>query len=172
MEVLVVLAIALVLAGAASGWAVRGEPGLERKAAALARELRLARGEALASGRDRVILLDVERGAVIRDGEVVLDLGSARMGLETAASVAQAHGTPGIVFFGGGGSTGGRIGLVAGGEERALEVRWLTGAVLTGADLPGTAPMGAAPTGAVPTGPDVGGTAPDGIVLREAVRDG
>lgn len=133
LEVLVVLTIASMLTVAAGASLLSRSPSLDALAGRAARELRLARQDALASGADRVVLFDVEDGEIRREGAEPVALAPARLRLETAAGVAEAHGAPGVAFFADGGSTGGTLDLALGEARRRLEVRWLTGAVVEGA---------------------------------------
>lgn len=129
LELLVVLTFVAFLTTAAGAMLSPRSPTLNQSAEEVMRFLRSARHQTLVSGKDTRIVIDSRTGLVKRDGvpplvveegidiEVYTDLGVAGLS------------DPELVFFGTGGATGGRLVLRKGDATRALEVRWLTGAI-------------------------------------------
>lgn len=135
LELLVVLAIAALLLAVVPPLFSAALPGVELKAAArrVASGLRLAREEAIRSGRDAAFVLDVEGRAFRVDGPyrvtplpVGLDLK-----LEAAESEMQGEGVGAVRFFPDGTSTGGRVVVARGDSGYQVGVHWLTGRIET-----------------------------------------
>lgn len=129
-----VVVMVLIAALAAIGLAAIGSglPGQQLRGAAreLAAELRLARAQAIATGREQVFVIDVGRkrwrGTGERSGEwpeaIALEVTGAREELESPEEVA-------IRFFPEGAATGGRVVLRRGEAAWRVDVAWLTGEV-------------------------------------------
>jgi general secretion pathway protein H len=136
MELLVVLAVAVLLMTAVPPMISAALPGMELKSAArrTVASLRLARETAIRTGADTALLVDVEGRRLELPGFRAVALPS-RLDLNLeAASREMLDETRGVIrFFPDGSSTGGRI-LLTRGEDtdrRGYEVgvTWLTGRV-------------------------------------------
>jgi general secretion pathway protein H len=133
LELLVVLAIIGAVLALVSGFALRGQPGLDVDIAAraVADALRQARSHAVLQNRDQLFALDVEerlfridgqRAPVQMDKDIELTFHSARSEV-MSETIGQ------IRFFPDGSATGGRIGLTLDGRHVEVKVDWLTGLV-------------------------------------------
>lgn len=134
LELLVVLAIAALLLAATPPLISSAIPGIELKASArrVTAGLRLAREEAIRSGRDVAFTLDLEAKTFKVDGpfrETKLPKG-LKLKLEAAETEMLNDQTGAVRFYPDGSSTGGRIVLAL--EDRGYQVgvQWLTGHVL------------------------------------------
>lgn len=109
-------------------------PGVELKAAArrTVAALRLAREEAIRSGRDAAFTLDLEAGTLEVDGGYRAIRLPARLDLrlEIAESERQDDRRGAIRFFPDGSSTGGIVVLARGESGYQVGVNWLTGRIL------------------------------------------
>lgn len=108
-------------------------PGVELKAAArrVASGLRLAREEAIRSGRDAAFVIDVEERVFEVDGgyrrsKLPDDL---EVKLEAAESEMLNDHAGGVRFYPDGSSTGGRIVLAYSDRGYQIGVQWLTGRI-------------------------------------------
>lgn len=133
LELLVVLAI-VALASTILVPAFTGGAGAELQVAArdLASGLRYARSHALTHGDEVTLTLDVDGHRFeISGSDVGRDLpSSVELSLYTARSELLDGNTAAIRFFPDGSSTGGRITVTgANGQERYIDVDWLTGRV-------------------------------------------
>lgn len=133
LELLVVLAI-VALASTILVPAFTGGAGAELQVAArdLASGLRYARSHALTHGDEVTLTLDVDdRRFEISGSDIGRDLpSSVELSLYTARSELLDGNTAAIRFFPDGSSTGGRITVTgANGQERYIDVDWLTGRV-------------------------------------------
>ena len=132
LELLVVLAL-LGLGMAAVGNLIRapsGAAGIGAAARSATMTLEAARARAVGSGHLSAVVIDAEARALIvaATGKTVR-LGE---GVSLSASVAReasADGTPRILFFPDGTSTGGRLTIASATDERTIIVHWLTGTV-------------------------------------------
>ncbi len=110
-----------------------GVSGTELKASArqLAAGLRKARSEAIARRQETVLTVDVEgrRFQLSGDQRIYRLPKNVEVKLFTAQSELTNANTGSIRFFPDGGSTGGRITLVANQRQYAVDVNWLTGQV-------------------------------------------
>lgn len=132
LELLVVVALMAALAGIAAAVIGRALPGRELRGAAttVADELRFTRARAIASGREQVFTLDVDRRAWQGTGERRGELPAAiALDATTARGEAPADRQAAIRFFPDGASTGGRIVLRRGDAAWRVDVAWLTGEV-------------------------------------------
>ncbi len=108
-------------------------PGVELKAAArrVASGLRLAREEAIRSGRDAAFVIDVEERVFEVDGgyrrSTLPD--DLEVKLEAAESEMLNDHTGGVRFYPDGSSTGGRIVLARSDRGYQIGVQWLTGRI-------------------------------------------
>ncbi len=108
-------------------------PGVELKAAArrVASGLRLAREEAIRSGRDAAFVIDVEERVFEVDGgyrrSTLPD--DLEVKLEAAESEMLNDHTGGVRFYPDGSSTGGRIVLAYSDRGYQIGVQWLTGRI-------------------------------------------
>jgi general secretion pathway protein H len=132
---MVVLAIATLLLAITPPLITSALPGVELKSSArrVAAGLRLAREEAIRSGRDTAFTLDVRERTFQVDGgfrngklpegfELKLEAAETEMLSDHAGAVR---------FFPDGSSTGGRIVLTRGGKGYQVGVQWLTGRIRT-----------------------------------------
>jgi general secretion pathway protein H len=133
LELLVVLALATLLLALAPPLITSALPGVELKAAArrVTSGLRLAREEAIRSGRDRAFLIDVEERLIEVEGgyrstSLPQDLD---VKLEAAEQEMISDQAGGVRFFPDGSSTGGRIVLSDGKRGYQIGVQWLTGRI-------------------------------------------
>lgn len=130
---MVVLALATLLLAIAPPLITSAIPGVELKAAArrVTSGLRLAREEAIRSGRDASFVIDVDTRVFEVDGgyrtsklpeglDVKLEAAEQEMLNEHAG---------GVRFFPDGSSTGGRIVLARGERGYQVGVQWLTGRI-------------------------------------------
>ena len=136
LELLVVLSIMAAVAAIAVPVFGGGVSSTQLRTAAreVAGGLRLARSEAVASRRETILTLDLERRSfrVDRDPrEHTLPRG-VEMKLYTAQRDLVSETTGGIRFFPDGGSTGGRVSVAAGERKYDVDIDWLTGRVAIG----------------------------------------
>ena len=133
IELLVVLALAGAIMALTPPLISAALPGVELKAAArrTAAGLRLARVEAIRSGRDAALMFDVNERRFEIDGEFRPTRLSQRIeiGLEVAAAERKGDGVGAIRFFPDGSSTGGVIVLRRGESGFQVGVNWLTGRI-------------------------------------------
>lgn len=133
LELMVVMAIAALLLAVTPPLLTAAIPGLELKTSArrIASGLRLAREEAIRSGRDAAFVLDVEERVFRVDGpyrtthlpeglEVKFEAAEREMQSETVGA---------IRFFPDGSSTGGRVVLSRGDSGWQIGTQWLTGRI-------------------------------------------
>lgn len=133
LELVVVLAIATLLLAIVPPLISSALPGVELKASArrVAAGLRLAREEAIRSGRDTAFTLDLEERTFQVDGgfrEGKLPEGP-KLKLEAAEREMLSDHAGAVRFFPDGSSTGGRILLTREGEGYQVGVQWLTGRI-------------------------------------------
>jgi general secretion pathway protein H len=135
LELLVVLAIATLLLTVTPPLLTAAIPGMELKASArrVAAGLRLAREEAIRTGRDVAFTLDLEArsfkvGGRFRDGRLPTSLD---LKLEAAETEMLGEHAGAVRFFPDGSSTGGRVILSRDGAGYQVGVQWLTGRILT-----------------------------------------
>jgi general secretion pathway protein H len=130
---LVVLAV-LGLVTALAAPALRdttGERALDRTAREIALLLREARAEALSSGSDTLVFVDLEESRISPTwrGDSVRVPEDIATGVITAREELVPTGRPALRFFGDGSATGGAIRLTAQDVEMLISVDWLTGRV-------------------------------------------
>jgi general secretion pathway protein H len=129
----VVLALATLLIAIVPPLISSALPGVELKAAArrVASGLRLAREEAIRSGRDAAFVIDVEERVFEVDGgyrrSTLPD--DLEVKLEAAESEMLNDHTGGVRFYPDGSSTGGRIVLARSDRGYQIGVQWLTGRI-------------------------------------------
>ncbi len=108
-------------------------PGVELKAAArrVASGLRLAREEAIRSGRDAAFVIDVEERVFEVDGDYRRSKlpDALEVKLEAAESEMLNDHAGGVRFYPDGSSTGGRIVLAYSDRGYQIGVQWLTGRI-------------------------------------------
>ncbi|MGV8803670.1 MAG: GspH/FimT family pseudopilin [Polaromonas sp.] len=131
---LLVVTVIMVMAYALAGPLVSsGVSSTELKASArqLAAGLRKARSDAVSQRRETVLTLDVQnrRFQLSGDSRVYRLSKDVEVKLFTAQSELVDSNTGSIRFFPDGGSTGGRITVVAKQRQYAVDVNWLTGQV-------------------------------------------
>lgn len=131
IELLVVVAVIGLLLLSAPALLKAARPGVEAKAAAraLAADLRAARTTAVVGNAETWVIFNAaEHEYVIQPGDVVRKFPSG-----VSLDLRDARGAPmrkaGLRFFPDGSSTGGRIGIAAGGEQHWVTGHWLTGRV-------------------------------------------
>jgi general secretion pathway protein H len=136
LELLVVLAIAVLLVSIVPPLFTAAIPGVELKAAArrTAAGLRLAREQAIRTGRDAALTLNVENHSFQIDGgyrTTTLPRG-IKLKLKAAEFEMRDDHTGAIRFFPDGSSTGGRIILSRNDSGYQVGVEWLTGRIRMG----------------------------------------
>ena len=133
IELLVVTVIMVFAYSLAAPLVTSGVSSTELKASArqLAAGLRKARSEAIARKHETVVMVDVEsrRFQLSGDQRIYRFPKNSEVKLFTAQSELVNANTGSIRFFPDGGSTGGRITLVANQRNYAVDVNWLTGQV-------------------------------------------
>jgi general secretion pathway protein H len=131
VEMLTVLAI-LALLTAVTGFYFqgRGKPFELRVAALdLASCLRLARANAIAQNKERVVAIDLDRRSYVCPGKSGLFPLGSRLLFRTAASEYVRDKTASLRFFADGGATGGHVFMEEHGQIWAVRVNWLSGTV-------------------------------------------
>ncbi len=133
LELVVVLALAVLLVAIVPPLLTAALPGAELKSASrrIAASLRLAREEAIRKGHDVAFILDLEKHRYRVEGpfrtvQLPADLD---LTLIAAASEMQGEERGAIRFFPDGSATGGRILLSRGGKGWQVGVQWLSGHV-------------------------------------------
>lgn len=130
LEMLVALSIGLMLTAAAAGMLPGGAGSLSAGVRTIVTELREARHTALATGRDQVVTFDFANRTLHRAPDDLVSLpASVEIAFDQTEGVRDITREPQIVFFAGGGSTGGMLAVSRGETRHRVEVRWLTGAV-------------------------------------------
>lgn len=133
LELLVVLAIATLLLAVTPPLLTAAIPAVETKAGArrITSALRLAREEAIRSGREAAFVLDVEAHTFRIDGPYRPARLPAGLELELMAAERemQSETVGGVRFFPDGSSTGGRVIVKRGDSGWQIGVSWLTGRV-------------------------------------------
>src|SRR5436190_13557023 len=132
IEIVVALALVAVVLGFV---AMASSGGLKRAALShagqdLVAALRYTRGQAIVTGAEQRLELDVEKQTyhAPKRAEVELPRG-LKLALLTAAQERISETSGAIRFFPDGSSTGGRVRLTAGERQWDVEVGWLTGEV-------------------------------------------
>ncbi|MFZ1575296.1 MAG: GspH/FimT family protein [Chromatiaceae bacterium] len=133
LELVVVLALATVLIALVPPLISASIPGVELKSSArrVAAGLRLAREEAIRTGRDIAFTIDLEDRSYQVEGpfrRISLPKG-LDLKLVVAESEMENDQTGAIRFFADGGSTGGRVILARDGAGWQIGTQWLTGRV-------------------------------------------
>lgn len=132
IEIVVAVAVVALVLGivAVQAGASLKRAALRRVGHDLVAALRYTRGQAIASGAEQRLELDVEKQVyrAPKRSEVALPKGY-RMTLVTAASEQTGETSGAIRFFPDGSATGGRVRLIADAREWNVEVAWLTGDV-------------------------------------------
>lgn len=130
VEMLVVLAILGILAGLGAGALARRDPGPTpwQIAERLEATLRAARSEALRTGRDQAVAIDLAgRSFAWPPGATPVHLPPGTTLRGVLARPFAGETTAGLVFRPDGSASGGEIEIVAEGRGAKLEVSWLTG---------------------------------------------
>ena len=128
-----VLALATVLIGLVPPLISAAIPGVELKSSArrVAAGLRLAREEAIRTGRDTTFTIDLDERSFQVEGQgrrASLPKG-LDLKLEVATAELESHQRGSIRFFADGASTGGRIILARDGQGWQVGAQWLTGRI-------------------------------------------
>ena len=127
-EMLVVISLVALVSFGLPGLLSRDLPPYEATMRDLVQTLRIARSEAIRSGREQVVVLDpTSRGYGLDKPQEVLPLGLV-MTVTTGREVAL-DGLPAIRFYSDGSSSGGRIQISGAERTGVVEIRWLTGSV-------------------------------------------
>ena len=132
IELIVVMVLIAVVAGLGAAAISGGLPGQQLRGAAreLAGELRFARAQAIATGREQVFEIRVTdkrwTSAGKREGKLAPEL---EVLATTARDLQPARDVAVIRFFPEGASTGGRVVLRRGTAAWRIDVAWLTGEV-------------------------------------------
>ncbi len=131
IEMLAVLAIVALIAGLSTQLARPPVPRLRVEAAAraLCATARATRMRAIATRQEATLSFDLARKTFSSPvgGETALP-SEARVDVSVASGQRGGGAQAGIVFFPGGGSTGGDITIEISGNRAAIDVNWLTGA--------------------------------------------
>ena len=131
VELLVVLVLAALLVGLVGPQLASGVPGSELRAGArdLASALRQARADAISSGEEQRLVLNVEdnRFELSGSGRSGSLPGDLRLRIDTSRGEVIDQHRAGIRFFADGSATGGRIQLNGNGRILVVDVDWLTG---------------------------------------------
>lgn len=132
LEIMIALAILALAMGLVGVGFARSSAGFRFDAATqdLALSLREANARALRSGREIVVVIDVDgrRYQLQQDQPVALPEG-AGIRVVSGGQVMNAERQPAIIFYPNGGSSGGAITLTEQDRSATLSVDWLTGAV-------------------------------------------
>lgn len=132
LEILLVLTLVAMIA-TLLGTSIAGRVGALRVATAandLTAALRYTRSQAILSRREQVLEVDVEARQYRAPGSEPVELPETiELKLLTAGSEVSGDRTGRIRFFPDGGSTGGRVSLIAGQREWKVNVSWLTGEI-------------------------------------------
>lgn len=122
------LAMGLVATGLSGRW---NRPSVEVLASRTASRARAARDEAIRSGRETMLWIDLAQRSISTSGrgrELVIP---PSIDLEVLASrAASSTGKPGVRFFPDGTSTGGTIRMGPVGRAHEVRINWFTGRVL------------------------------------------
>jgi general secretion pathway protein H len=132
IELLVVLMLMALAIGVATAGLAKGLDKARMRNAGhdLVAALRYTRGQAIVSGEERKLELDVEKRSYQAPRRPVQELPKGlTLKLLTAAAERTGATTGAIRFFPDGSSTGGRVRLIAGEHASDVEVAWLTGEV-------------------------------------------
>lgn len=135
VELIVVMVLIAVLAGIGAAAISSGLPGQQLRGAAreLAVELRFARAQAIATGKEQVFEINVVQkrwtSAGKREGQLPDEL---EIIATTAREEQPAREVAVIRFFPEGSSTGGRVVVKRGDAAWRIDVGWLTGEVTLG----------------------------------------
>jgi general secretion pathway protein H len=132
IEVLVTLTLVAAIAGMLS-FSVVGRLDSVRVATAardVAAALRYTRSQAILNREEKYLEIDLDRRSYTAPGKQPVELPEAlELKLLTASSEASSDKVGRIRFFADGGSTGGRVTLIAGGRQWKVNVSWLTGEI-------------------------------------------
>jgi general secretion pathway protein H len=132
LEIVIALAIMALGVALVSTAFMRSNEGLrfDESVRALALDLKNAQTQAMRSGRDVALVIDVDaRTYSLGDAAQQALPPSANLRVTSAGEVIAADGKPAFVFSPDGGSTGGRIEMSIPDRSAALEIDWLTGDV-------------------------------------------
>jgi general secretion pathway protein H len=133
LELMVVLALATLLLAVTPPLVLSALPGVELKSAArrVTAGLRLAREEAIRSGREAVFFLDLEERVFEVQGSYRTSSlpEDVKIVLEAAEQEMTGENTGGVRFFPDGSSTGGRILITRDDSGYQIGVQWLTGRI-------------------------------------------
>jgi general secretion pathway protein H len=92
--------------------------------------LRYTRSQAILHREEKFVEIDLEHHSYVAPGRAAVTLPEAlEIKLLTAQSEVSSDKVGRIRFFSDGGSTGGRVTLIAGGREWKVKVSWLTGEI-------------------------------------------
>jgi general secretion pathway protein H len=132
LEIMGVLGLIALAITVASYGLCRGLSGMRMRSAGhdLVAALRYTRGQAIVSGEEQKLELDVEKRSYKAPRRPVQELPKGlTLKLLTAASERTGDTTAAIRFFPDGSSTGGRVRLIRGEQASDVEIAWLTGEV-------------------------------------------
>jgi len=132
IELMVVLLLIALVIGIATGGLSKGLEKMRMRSAGhdLVAALRYTRGQAIVSGEEKKLEVDVDKRSYQAPKRSVQELPKGlTLKLLTAASERTGTSTGAIRFFPDGSSTGGRVRLIAGEHASDVEVAWLTGEV-------------------------------------------
>jgi len=132
-----VMAVVALLAVVASAVLIRvpssqGAAELSSLSHRIASELRNVRADAMSSGMDRTVLVDIAEHKVVseqRGSTIAIDPG-IKLEASAAASEQRSPSRIGIRFFANGSSTGGVVKLERGQQAHEVRINWLSGRVI------------------------------------------
>jgi general secretion pathway protein H len=130
IEMLAVMALVALIATLSTQLARPPSPRLRVEAAAraLCAAARATRARAIASNEDARLVVDLARKTFSSSAVATTALpGDAHIDVTIANAQREAGDGVGVVFFPGGGSTGGEITLEIAGNRASVDVNWLTG---------------------------------------------
>ncbi len=139
LEIIIALAIMALGVALVSTAFMRSNEGLrfDESVRALALDFKNAQTQAMRSGRDVAVVIDVDSRTYSLGGAAEQALpSSAKLRVTSAGEVLAGEGKPAFVFSPDGGSTGGSVELSITDRAATIEIDWLTGnvRVLDGGD--------------------------------------
>lgn len=132
LEIIIALAIMALGVAMVSVAFMRSNEGFrfDESVRALALDLKNAQTQAMRSGRDVALVIDVDaRTYALGNGATQALPSTAKLRVTSAGEVLAAEGKPAFVFSPDGGSTGGQIEMSITDRAATVEVDWLTGDV-------------------------------------------
>ena len=132
LEIIVVFLLIAIIIGVTAISVTQGMGSAKIRAASkdLMAALRYTRGQAIVSGQEQRLIVDVEKRTYQAPKKSLVELPkNMEMRLLTAAEEQTSESGGAIRFFPDGSSTGGIVRLISGEHEWKVEIAWLTGEV-------------------------------------------